>query len=140
MSLLPVPQLGRYEERSFVSKPNGLFFHFYLSESPVRKPPTKNGENISPPSTEPHVNEEVRVAPCGQLIVSVASQDVCFTCIICVPSCQLQAGRVASPVSIELYYLHRKLWVYKMSNNWTVLTQFYCNLKKNYMHTYRFVE
>ena len=29
-------------------------------------------------------------------------------------------------VSKELYHLHRKLWVNKMSNNWKVLAQFYC--------------
>jgi hypothetical protein len=28
----------------------------------------------------------------------------------------------------ELYQLHRKIWVYKMSNNWKFLTQFYCTL------------
>ena len=31
-------------------------------------------------------------------------------------------------VSKELYQLHRKIWVYKMSNKWKVLTQFYCTL------------
>ena len=31
-------------------------------------------------------------------------------------------------VSKELYQLHRKICVYKMSNNWKVLTQFYCTL------------
>jgi hypothetical protein len=31
-------------------------------------------------------------------------------------------------VGKELYQLHRKLWVYKMSNNWKILTQFYCTL------------
>ena len=31
-------------------------------------------------------------------------------------------------VSKELYQLHRKIWVYQMSNNWKVLTQFYCTL------------
>jgi hypothetical protein len=25
----------------------------------------------------------------------------------------------------ELHQLHRKIWVYKLSNNWKVLTQFY---------------
>ena len=25
-------------------------------------------------------------------------------------------------VSSELYLLHRKIWVYKMSNNWNILT------------------
>ena len=46
------------------------------------------------------------------------------------------ASRVVNPkhdewrpaVSKELYQLHRKIWVYKMSNNLKVLTQFYCNL------------
>jgi len=31
-------------------------------------------------------------------------------------------------VSEELCQLHRKMWVYKMSNNWKVFTQFYCIL------------
>jgi len=39
---------------------------------------------------------EVRVASRDQEIVSVASQDVRFTCISCVPSCQPQKWRVAS--------------------------------------------
>ena len=30
--------------------------------------------------------------------------------------------------SKELCQLHRKIWVYKMSNNWKVLTKFYCTL------------
>jgi hypothetical protein len=46
------------------------------------------------------------------------------------------ASRVVSPkhddlrpaVSKELYQLHRKIWVYKMTNNWKVLTQFYFSL------------
>ena len=46
------------------------------------------------------------------------------------------ASRVVNPkhdelhpaISKELYQLHRKIWVYKMSNNWKVLTQCYCTL------------
>jgi hypothetical protein len=46
------------------------------------------------------------------------------------------AARVVNPkydelrpaVNKESYVLHRKIWVYKMSNNWKVLTQFYCTL------------
>jgi len=33
---------------------------------------------------------------------------------------------VRPAVSRELYQLHRKTWVYKMSNKWKALTQFYC--------------
>ena len=33
-----------------------LFLHLYLSEYPIRSPPTKNGENIWSPSTETHVD------------------------------------------------------------------------------------
>jgi len=51
-------------------------------------------------------------------------------------SCVSVASRVVNPkhdelrpaVNKEFYQLHRKLWVYKMSNNWKVLTQFYCTL------------
>ena len=44
-------------------------------------------------------------------------------------------------VSKELHQLHRKIWVYKMSNNWKVLTQFYCTyFIHNHMHTYRIVK
>ena len=32
------------------------FTHLYLSESPIRSPPTKKGENIWSPSREPHVD------------------------------------------------------------------------------------
>ena len=46
------------------------------------------------------------------------------------------ASRVFNPkpdelrpaVSKELCQLHRKIWEYKTSNNWKVLTQFYCTL------------
>ena len=48
----------------------------------------------------------------------------------------LVASRVFNPkhdelrpaFSKELHQLHRKIWVYKMSNNWKVLTRFYCTL------------
>jgi hypothetical protein len=73
------------------------------------------------------VIREVRVASRGQEIASVASQGVRFACISCVQSCQSQAWRVASRGK-ELHQLHRKIWVYKMPNNWKVLTQLSCTL------------
>ena len=51
-----VPQQGSYGDRSFISRANGLFIHLYLSESPIRSPPTKNGENIWSLSMEPHMD------------------------------------------------------------------------------------
>ena len=53
---LHVPQQGPYGERGFISRANGLFIHSYVKSPPVRSPPTKNGENIWSPSTEPHVD------------------------------------------------------------------------------------
>jgi len=53
---LHVPQQGPYGKRSFISRANGLFIHLYPSESPITNPPTKNGDNIWSPSTEPHVD------------------------------------------------------------------------------------
>jgi hypothetical protein len=53
---LHVLQQGPYRERSFISRDNGLFIHLYLSESPIRSPPTKNGENMWSPSMEPHMD------------------------------------------------------------------------------------
>ena len=59
------------------------------------------------------------------------------------------ASRVVSPkndesrpaVSKELHQLHRKIWVYKMSNNWKVLHSFIVlYLIHNYTHTNRIVE
>jgi len=39
------------------SSPETMVYSFiYMSESPIRSPPTKNGENIWSPSTEPHVD------------------------------------------------------------------------------------
>jgi hypothetical protein len=46
------------------------------------------------------------------------------------------ASRVVNPkhdelrpaISKELYQLHRKIWVYKISNNWKVLTLCCCTL------------
>ena len=82
---------------------------------------------------------EVRVASRGQEIVSVASQGDRFmfircvsrlesNCISCVPDCQPKHDDLRPAVSKELYQLHRKIWVYKMSNNWKVLTEFYFTL------------
>jgi hypothetical protein len=48
----------------------------------------------------------------------VACQGVCFMCICCVPSRQQHA-----------YELQRIIWLYKMSSNLNVLTQFYCTLQ-----------
>jgi hypothetical protein len=79
---------------------------------------------------------EVRVASRGQEIVSVASQGDRFKCISCVPGFQPQAYELRPAVSKELHQLHRKMGVYKMSNNWKVLTQFYCTLfyTQSYAH------
>jgi hypothetical protein len=72
-------------------------------------------------------NGEVRVASRGQESVSVASQRDRFKCISCVPGLQPQAYELRPAVSKELHQLHRKIGVYKMSNNWKVLAQFYYN-------------
>ena len=71
---------------------------------------------------------EVRVASRSQETVSVASRSVCFMCISCVPSCLLHVYQLRPAVSKELYQLHRKRWVYKISNNWKVLTQCHITL------------
>ena len=71
---------------------------------------------------------EVRVASRGQEIVSVASQGDRSKCISCVPGFQSPAYELRPAVSKELHQLHRKIGVYKMSNNWKVLTQCYCTL------------
>ena len=96
-------------------------------------------------------HDELRPAVSEQLYVPVASQDISFTYISCVPSCQPPARQVASrglrgTVSVttqdvgfmriccvpsrqpHAYELHRKIWVCKISNNFKVLTQFYCTL------------
>ena len=43
-------------------------------------------------------------------------------CISCVPRWPLQVYQLRPAVRKELHQLHRKLWVYKVSNNWKVLT------------------
>ena len=65
---------------------------------------------------------EVQVASRDQEIMSVASQSDRFKCISCVPVNNLKHDELRPAVSKELYQLHRKLWVYKMSNIWKVLT------------------
>ena len=62
---------------------------------------------------------EVRVASRDQEIMSVASQGDRFKCISCVPVNNLKHDELRPAVSKEL---QRKLWVYKMSNIWKVLT------------------
>ena len=39
-------------------------------------------------------------------------------------------------VSKELHQLHRKIWVYKLSKNWKVLTEFYCTLLYTQLYTH----
>jgi hypothetical protein len=51
-----VPKQDPFGDRSFISRANGLFLHLYMSESPVRSPPMKNGEKIWSPSVNPHVD------------------------------------------------------------------------------------
>jgi hypothetical protein len=52
---LHVLQQGSYGQRSFISRDNNLFIYLYMSESPIRSPPTKKVKNIWSPSTKPHV-------------------------------------------------------------------------------------
>ena len=59
-------------------------------------------------------------------------------CISCVPKYPLQVYQLRPELSVPsmkscvprliriLHQLHRKIWVYKMSNSWKVLTQFNC--------------
>ena len=78
--------------------------------------------------TEGSASGEVRVASRGQEIVSLRPKVSASRVSV--------ASRVVNPkhdelrpaVSTELYQLHRKIGVYKMSNNWKVLTQFCCTL------------
>jgi hypothetical protein len=73
---------------------------------------------------------EVRVASRGQEIVSVASRVV-----------NPKHDELRPAVSKELHQLHRKIWAYKMSKSWKVLTQFYCTLLyTQFMLTYRIAE
>jgi len=67
--------------------------------------PTRFLENLRPcelttktvwKTCSPRRHGEVQVVSHGQEILSVACQEVCFTFIICVPSCQPQTLRVAS--------------------------------------------
>jgi hypothetical protein len=69
---------------------------------------------------------QVRVVSRGQEIVSVASRVV-----------NPKHDELHPVVSKELYQLHRKIWMYKMSNKWKVLTQLYCTLlyTQLYAHT-----
>jgi len=62
---LHVPQQDLYGQRSFTSRANGLFIHLYLSQSPIRSPTKKNGENIWSPSTDPHVDRKLHTIGCG---------------------------------------------------------------------------
>jgi len=60
---------------------------------------------------------ELRVASRSPEIVSVASRVVNF-----------ELDELSPASNKELCQLQRKIWAYKMSNNWKVLTQFYCTL------------
>ena len=88
---LHVLQQGPYGERSFISRDNGIFIHLYLSESPIRNPPTKNGESIWSLSTEPHVDERptynwVRPGSPRGLFMTLQSLSQCHVAFSTIPS------------------------------------------------------
>ena len=78
-------------EREASSPENGLFIRLYLSESPIRSPPTKNGENIWSPSTEPQMdgrptyNGVWPVSPRG-LFMTLQSLPQCHAAFSMIPS------------------------------------------------------
>jgi len=82
-------------ERGFISRASGLFVHsfthLYLSESPIRSPPTKNGENIWPPCTEPHVDGRptyngVRAGSLTRSFTTLQSLPQCHAAFSTIPS------------------------------------------------------
>ena len=80
------PQQGPYGERCSVSRANGLFIHLYLSETPVKEPSHKMGENIQSPSTEPHTDRRSTYNGVG-----LVPQGVCYdTAITTAVPCSLQ--------------------------------------------------
>jgi hypothetical protein len=91
---LHVPQQGSYGERSFISRANGLFIHLYLTESPIRSPPTKNGENILSPSAEPHVDG--RPAYIG---VRPGSPRGSLMALLSLPQCHAALGTIPSTLA-----------------------------------------
>jgi hypothetical protein len=82
------------------------------------------------------VTGEVRVASDGQELYQLHPEVSASRVSV--------ASRVVNPkhdelhpaVSKELYQLHRKIWVYKMSNNWKFLTQFYCTLLSTQLYAH----
>jgi hypothetical protein len=58
-SPLHVSHQGPYRERCSISRANGLFIQWYLSETPIKEPSHENGENIRSPSTEPHADRKL---------------------------------------------------------------------------------
>ena len=71
---------------------------------------------------------ELAVASRSQEIVSVASQGVASRVSVASRFVKAKHDDLSPAVNKEFYQLHRTLWVYKISNNWEVLTQFYCTL------------
>jgi hypothetical protein len=53
------PQQSPYRGGCSVSRANGLFFHLYLLESPVKEFSHEMGEDIRSPSMEPHADGRV---------------------------------------------------------------------------------
>jgi len=63
---LHVPQQGPYGEWNFISRANGLFLHLYLSESPIRSPPTKKtGKTFGHHPQSPMWTEGLHTVECG---------------------------------------------------------------------------
>ena len=71
---------------------------------------------------------EVRVASRGQEIVSVVPKVYASRVSVAFRVFNSKYDELRPAVSKELHQLHRKIWVYKMSSNWKILTHFYCTL------------
>jgi hypothetical protein len=73
--------------------------------------------------------ERVSVAAQGVAArVAGASQGVASRVSVASRFVKAKHDDLSPAVNKEFYQLHRTLWVYKISNNWEVLTQFYCTL------------
>jgi hypothetical protein len=70
------------------------FIHLYLSESPIRSPPTKNGENIWSLSTEPHVDRKPTYNG-----VRPSSPRGLFTTLRFLPQCHAAFGMIPSTLA-----------------------------------------
>jgi hypothetical protein len=82
----------------------------------------------SPNQTLPKLPEKYEMCPAVKKLYQLHPKVSASSVAVASRVVNQKHDELRPAVSKELRQLHRKIWVYKMSNNWKLLTQFYCTL------------